>query len=98
MHRTERVRYSWAVEEYCSVDGEIFDTSYWDTPAEALAMHRRVPGSRVVLVREVWDTETENLQERAYAHVDATGALAPYFDNGDRVPMHCHRAWHDATR
>lgn len=98
--------FEWDVETYVEYDDaddeDIIDHHHSEIVAPLLPMlegpdcptlTEHGPGvlkARLVLVRDEYDTEIEELIDRSWAYVES-GELPETFDNGKRIPLAYHR-------
>lgn len=92
IHPDDRLKtfYEWVSEEVDEF-GDIQDCNYCDTYKEAAAWKRELPSGWSYEIALVWNTRTESegLQDREYAYIDA-GKLPSAFEGGKKIPKRYH--------
>jgi hypothetical protein len=75
--------YEWVAEK-TDEDGDIIDTNYTDTLADARAWKGDAEGNLGLVKKRGNEEESEVF--RAYAYFDENGYLSDYFEDGSHVP------------
>lgn len=90
---TYKTTYEWVVE-YCDENGDIEDLNHFDKIADAVVavlVARQTGKADLGLVRDTWETDLEDLDDRQWAYVTDLFKLPELFDGGAAVPLRFHK-------